>query len=130
SAADDQFYSRLFAVVATALLAMALYRIVLPFIGPLIWALFLAFLLHPLHVRATRQFRGRQNLSAALLTIAAFVVLVGPLAAVSAAFVSQVVDLVQWVQDTFAKQTHQQLTAVPIVGPVVRWLHDSFGVRT
>jgi predicted PurR-regulated permease PerM len=126
----DHFYSRVFAVTATAVLGIALYKIVLPFIGPLMWALFIAFLLHPLHVRISRQLRDRQNLSAAILTFATFVMLVGPLAALSAAFVSQAIELVQWVQETFGKQSHQPLANLPIIGPIVQWLRESFGIRT
>src|SRR5262249_23285149 len=95
----DPFYTRIFAVGATALLGWMLYRILAPFLGPVAWALFIAFLLHPLHVRLTRQFRGRENLSAALLTLATFILLIGPLAALSAAFVSQSADVIQWIQE-------------------------------
>jgi predicted PurR-regulated permease PerM len=130
SLGNDHFYSRVFALVATALLGLALYKVIAPFLGPLAWALFIAFLLHPLHVRVTRRLKGRENISAALLTAATFLLLIGPLTAMSAAFVAQSADLVQWIQDTFAKQTRQQLTSLPLVGPVLHWLHDSFGVRT
>ena len=131
--ADDRFYSRLFAVGATAVLGFALYRIVIPFIGPMMWALFIAFLLVPLHTRMTRRFRGRENLSAALLTVATFVLLIGPITAMSAAFVSQAIDLVQWLQETLTKKSGQQyrdLVDLPLIGPVLQWLRDNFGVRT
>jgi predicted PurR-regulated permease PerM len=128
--APDLFYSRIFAVTATALLGLALYRVTAPFIGPLVWALFISFLLRPLHVRLTRQLRGRENLSAALLTVGTFILLIGPLTAMSAAFVSQAIDLVQWVQDTLAKQTRQQLISLPIFGPALHWMRDTFGIRT
>lgn len=130
---DYRFYSRVFAVAATILLGAVLYQIIAPFLGPIMWALYLAFLLHPLHVRMTRQFGGRENLSAALLTLATFVLLIGPLTAMSAAFVSQAVDLVQWAQEALAKQTRQQYRALadaPIVGPALQWMRDNLGVRT
>ncbi len=132
-AADDHFYSRVFAIATIALLGLALYQIVLPFLGPLIWALFLAFLLHPLHVRMTRQFKGRENVSAALLTLATLVILIGPVTAMSAAFVAQAGDLVQWVQETLAKRTQQQyrmLADVPFVEPMLQWMRDNFGIST
>jgi len=130
---EDVFYSRIFAVAATALLGLALYQIISPFIGPLVWSLFIAFLLYPLHVRMTRRLGGRENLSAALLTLATFVLLIGPLAALSAAFVSQSADLVQWVQEALAKQTrlgYRALADLPLVGPGLQWMRDGLGVRT
>ncbi len=132
SSSDDRFYARVFAVTATVVLGIVLYQIIAPFVGPLMWALFLAFLLYPLHVRLTRQLNGRENLSAALLTIATFVVLIGPLTAMSAAFVAQAVELVKWAQESLAKQTQQHgiLSEFPLVGPVLDWLRNSFGIRT
>jgi predicted PurR-regulated permease PerM len=130
---DDRFYARVFALAATAILGAALYQIIAPFLGPMMWALFIAFLLHPLHVRIARRFKNRENLSAALLTIGTFVLLIGPLTAMSAAFVAQAGDLVQWAQATLAKQTQQQyrvLTDLPIVGPILQWTRDNFGLRT
>jgi len=130
---DDRFYSRVFSLVATAVLGLALIQIIAPFVGPLMWAMFLAFLLHPLHVRLTRRCRGRENVSAALLTFAAFALLIGPVTALSAAFVAQTGDLVQWLQETLGKQTRQQYSALidlPLVGPSLEWLRENFGVRT
>lgn len=129
----DRFYSRVFAVVATALLGVVLYQIIEPFFGPLMWAAFIAFLLYPVHVRFARKLGGRENLSAALLTIGAFILLIGPLAAMSAAFAAQVADLVQWIQETLAKQTRQQynvLANAPVIGPALDWMRENFGLRT
>ena len=112
---------------------MLLYQIVAPFFGPLAWALFISFLLHPLHVRLTARLRGRENVSAALLTLATFILLIGPLTAMSAAFVAQAGDLVQWAQQTLAKQTRQQyatLAELPVLGPIMHWMRDSLGIRT
>jgi predicted PurR-regulated permease PerM len=131
--ATDPFYARVFGVVATAVLAIALYRIIAPFLGPLTWALFLAFLLHPLHVRIARQFKGRENLSAALLTLSTFILLIGPLTALSVAFFAQASELVQWAQATLAKQTSQQyraLSELPFVGTLLHWARDTLGIRT
>ena len=55
----DRFYARSFALATTAVLGYAFFRIVQPFLGPLLWALFLAFLLHPLHVRLTTRLKRR-----------------------------------------------------------------------
>jgi len=83
----DRFYARTFALVTALVLGIALYKIVQPFFGPLLWAMFIAFLLNPLHIWLTHRLKGRAQLSAALLTVLTLIVLVGPLAALSAAFV-------------------------------------------
>jgi len=79
----DRFYARTFALVTALVLGIALYKIVQPFFGPLLWAMFIAFLLNPLHIWLTHRLKGRAQLSAALLTVLTLIVLVGPLAALS-----------------------------------------------
>ncbi|HTE42829.1 MAG TPA: AI-2E family transporter, partial [Steroidobacteraceae bacterium] len=67
-----------------------------------------------------------------LLTFAAFVMLIGPLTAISTAFAAQAGDLVQWVQATLAKQTRQEwlVADAPVIGPALDWMRDTFGIRT
>ena len=126
----DRFYARTFALVTALVLGIALYKIVQPFFGPLLWAMFIAFPLYPLHVWLTRRLKGRAQLSAALLTVLTLIVLVGPLAALSAAFAAQVGDLLQAVQSTVADQTHNvfDLTKVPWIKDTIDWLDGTFGV--
>ncbi len=105
----DRFYARTFALVTCAVLGVALFKIVEPFLGPLLWAIFIAFLLYPLHVRVVAKLRARSKSasqwSALLLTVLTFIVVIGPLTALSAAFAAQVGDLLQTVQSTVADQT-------------------------
>jgi predicted PurR-regulated permease PerM len=129
---QDHFYSRVFAVTVTAVLAFALYEILTPFLGPLMWALFIAFLLYPAHTRLTVRLRNRPNLSAGLLTAAAFIMLIGPLTALSAAFAAQAGDLIDWVQNLVQSQgreRYQRLVDVPLVGPLLNWIRGTFGIR-
>ena len=83
----DRFYARTFALLTALLLGVALFKIVQPFFGPLLWALFIAFLVNPLHVWLTRRLKGRSQLSAALLTVLTLIVVScaksGPLATTS-----------------------------------------------
>lgn len=127
----DRFYARTFALATTLVLGIALYYILAPFLGPLLWALFIAFLLHPLHVRLTRRLRNRAQLSALLLTLLTFVVIIGPLTALSAAFAAQVGDLLQFAQQTVADQTKSNvlnLTNVPWIRDALAWLNGTFGI--
>jgi predicted PurR-regulated permease PerM len=127
----DRFYARTFALVTCLVLGLALFKIVEPFLGPLLWAIFIAFLLYPLHVRLAARLRGKPQWSAALLTVLTFVVIIGPLTALSAAFAAQVGDLLQLVQDKVAGQTSGNvlnLANVPWVRQGLDWLNDTLDV--
>lgn len=128
----DRFYARTFALVTVLLLGIALFKIVQPFLGPLLWAVFIAFLLYPLHVRLTARLKGRRQLSAFLLTMLTLIVVLGPLTALSAAFAAQVGELLQSVQSTVADQTRSNvlnLTNVPWVRDSLGWLDRTFDIN-
>jgi len=129
---EDRFYTRAFALITALVLVAALYRIVQPFLGPVLWAIFLAFLLHPLHARLTRHLHRRPQSSALLLTGLTFIVLVGPLTALSAAFAAQVGELLQYLQQTVADQSKDNvldLANVPWVRDAIGWLDSSFDIN-
>jgi len=80
------FYTRAFALIALLLIGYLLYLVLSPFFAPLAWSLFIAFLISPLQRWLARKLGGRPAWSAALLTIAVFFMVIGPLAALGAAF--------------------------------------------
>lgn len=128
----DRFYARSFALITTLILAFALMKIVQPFAGPLLWAIFLAFLIYPLHVRLTRRLKGRAHWSAFILTILVLVLVLGPLTALSAAFAAQVGDLLQFAQSTVADQTKRnvfELGNVPWLAGPLEWLETTFDIN-
>lgn len=127
----DRFYTRAFALATCVALGFALYRILTPFLDPLLWAIFLAFLLHPLHVRLTRRLRNRPHWSALALTLLTLILFVGPLTALSATFAAQVGDLLGYVRTTLADQTTSNvldLTNVPWIQATLARLENLFGV--
>lgn len=127
---DQAFYERSFVLAALALLAYLLYLILAPFFAPIAWAFFIAFLLHPAQSSLARRLSGRKSLSAALLTVVTFLMLVGPLAALAATFVRQVADLLRYAQQ-FATEhptAAKDLTAVPVVGRALAWLDQNVGI--
>ncbi len=127
----DRFYARTFALFTVLALGLAFYRIVEPFLGPLMWAIFLAFLLNPLHRRLTRLLRNRPHASAFALTLLTLVVFVGPLTALSAAFATQVGELIQYVQTTVADRSNVlDLTKVPWIRSGLEWLDGTFSINT
>ena len=122
---SDRFYTRTFALVTCAVLAIALYKILMPFLGPLIWAMFLAFLLHPLHIWLTRKLRHRAQLSALLLTFGVLLLFLGPLAGLSAAFAAQVTELVRNAQGFLADQGGaSSLSLESIPGINAPWIQE------
>lgn len=130
-APGEAFYARTFALITLLFLGFLLYQILLPFFAPIAWAIFIAFLLHPLHAWLVAQLGGRANLSAALLTLATLIILVGPLTALGAAFAVQVADLLQYAQQLAAGRTPEDLatlTTLPVVGGLFAWLQDTFDV--
>lgn len=100
----DRFYRRTFVLVTCVVLALALFKILTPFLGPMLWAGFLAFLLYPLHVRLTRLLRNRPQTSALLLTFGVLILFLGPLGAMAATFAAQVGDLVRHGQELLANR--------------------------
>ena len=125
------FYARAFALIGLLLLGYLLYLILSPFLAPIAWALFIAFLVYPLHRRFARRLGGRAALSAALLTVFVFLVLIGPLTALGAAFAKQAADLTKYVQQLVVEHkpsTASDLAELPVVGPAIDWLQDNAGV--
>jgi len=125
------FYTRAFALIALLLIGYLLYLVLLPFFAPLAWSLFIAFLIHPLHAWLTRRLRGRATVSAALLTLATFLLVIGPLGALGAAFGAQVADLARQAQ-AFAVEHKpsdlSDLASLPVIGPAVVWLQQNTGI--
>ena len=125
------FYARTFALAAAALLAWLVYLVLSPLAQPIAWALFIAFLLQPLHRGLGRAMGGRQVLSAALLTLATVILLLGPLGALGAAFAAQVTELAKWAQEFAVEhrpETLSDLSSVPVVGPVLDWIQEKSGL--
>jgi predicted PurR-regulated permease PerM len=125
------FYTRAFAIATIVVLGVLLYRLLAPFYSAIIWALFIAFLLHPLHRRLDHHLGRRKQLSALLLTLTTFIVLVGPLTALTAAIASQAGDLLQLAQGTVTEHDFgsiRNITDIPGIGPVLEWSQRNLGI--
>jgi predicted PurR-regulated permease PerM len=125
------FYARAFALAGLLLLGFLLYLILTPFLAPIAWALFIAFLIYPVQRRLARRLGGRAALSAALLTVFVFLIVVGPLTALGAAFGKQAADLTKHVQQLVVEHrpsTPSDLATLPVVGPAIDWLQENAGV--
>jgi predicted PurR-regulated permease PerM len=125
---DDVFYTRTFALVALALLGVLLFWILSPFFAALAWALFIAFLITPIHLWLTTKLRGRAALSATILTLATFVILIGPLTALIAAFAAQAAALLEYMRVVSTERGGFDLASTPVLGSLLTWAQNSLGV--
>jgi predicted PurR-regulated permease PerM len=96
---EGSFYQRVFALTATALLGLALVRMISPFVGPILWGLLLAFMLAPVNQALVRALRGRAGLAALLLTVASVLLILLPAVLLGVAFANQAGELVRLIQE-------------------------------
>src|SRR6185503_10435119 len=128
---DRTFYAHTFALVALFLVGYLLYLVLWPLLVPIAWATFIAFLIYPLHARLTRRLHGRTALSAALLTAAVFLLVIGPLAALGTAFAAQVTDLARRAQSFAVEHRPADLSDLAnllVIGPLLAWVQETAGV--
>jgi predicted PurR-regulated permease PerM len=128
----NSFYERAFGVIVAALLGYALLRIFTPFLGPLTWAAFLAFLLNPLNVRLRKRLRGNATAAAIVMTILTPIVILLPLTAVSIQFVAQASALVQGLQGAALKFDIRGIAdfgQFPWIAGASHWLTMHFSVN-
>jgi predicted PurR-regulated permease PerM len=127
---SSSFYQRTFALVVSAVLGYALILVFVPFVGPMTWAAFLAFLLFPLNLRLRRRFPAR-GMAAGLLTLLAPVVILLPLSALSIDFVAQISALMQKLQKSAAAldiKSLSDLQQFPWIARINGWLEAHAGI--
>ena len=126
-----EFYTKAFFVVLAALVGYGLLLVLQPFAGSMAWAIFLAFLLYPLHRWLTRKFRGREGASAGLITGLTPFVLLTPLTFLGIVFARQARALVEYIQQSNFKldgSTLANLEQYPVIGPVARLAREQLSV--
>jgi predicted PurR-regulated permease PerM len=126
----SSFYPRVFALIVAAVLGYALILIFAPFIRPIAWAAFLAFLLYPLNLRLRRRFPGR-GVAAGVLSLLAPIVILLPLSALSIAFVAQISVLIQKMQKSAAGldiKSLSDLQQFPWIARINGWLESHTGI--
>jgi predicted PurR-regulated permease PerM len=129
--AFDSFYTRAFAIGTTLILGLACYQFIEPILGPLLWAILLAFMLHPIQLRLTRRIGNRPTLSAWIITLGSLILILGPLVALGSSFPKQASDLVQSVQTSVTLETRedfQQLVTHPSLQRASAWLKQNLGI--
>jgi predicted PurR-regulated permease PerM len=127
----SSFYPRIFALVVAAVLGYALILIFAPFVGPMAWAAFLAFLLYPLNLRLRRRLAGKKGLAAGVLTFLAPITILLPLSALSIDFVAQISALMQKLQRSAAEldiKSLSDLQQFPWIARINVWLEAHAGI--
>lgn len=128
---QDRFVTRVVALAVAAVLAYVLFLIFRPFIGSIVWALLIAYLLFPFVIRLRRRLGGRKVPAAVLMTLGVILVFGIPAAAVTAAFAGQAVDLAQRLSGLaqhYEIQAPEDLVKLPVVGTAMEWLDAALPV--
>jgi predicted PurR-regulated permease PerM len=114
---------QLFSVVFFAVLALLLYQIALmfrPFLFPVLWAVILAHMTYPAHVRLTARLGGRDALSAWCLTLGVLAIVVVPVLLMAVLLVREAVGaelaVRGWIEAGGIQRLPAQLSKVPVVG--------------
>jgi predicted PurR-regulated permease PerM len=109
-----------------ALLAIAGYLVVEPFLVPLLWAAILVYVSWPLYRRIDRGLRARRTLSALLMTLLLVAAVVLPVLAVAGLLADEVGLAYRTLSARFADQPLALpgfVARIPAVGP---WLQETF----
>jgi predicted PurR-regulated permease PerM len=129
-AAPSGLYARLFALVTAAALAVALFKILRSFIGPILWSVLFAFLLFPANRALRRVFGGRRAHAAMALTLAVVLGFMLPAFLVVIAFTRQASGLLTRLQAAAGRLQGVHLEdflAIPVIGQAVSWIGSLTG---
>lgn len=126
------FYTRLFALLAGAVTAGLAITVLLPIWQPILWALFIAALVHPVQRWLAMRLHRRNSLAAALLTVATFLVVVGPVSGLVAAFGAELAALAQKVESPRGGGVNParlpELGELPVAGESLELARRYFGI--
>jgi predicted PurR-regulated permease PerM len=125
SGSQGQLYPRVFALVTVALLGIVIFEILRPFLGALLWAGLLAFLVFPINQALRRALRDRRGAAASLLTLAVILLIVVPAVLVGVLFVAQASDLfgrLQVIAAQYRIGKASDVFRIPAFDLSVRWI--------
>ena len=126
-----EFYTKVFFVVLAAFVGYLLLLVLQPFAGSMAWAIFLAFILSPLHTWLTRKLGKRPGSAAGIITGLTPFALLTPITLLGIAFANQARMLLVYLQDRNVKLDGSillQLEQYPVIGPAARWAREELSV--
>jgi predicted PurR-regulated permease PerM len=121
----DRFSVRAFSIGFALLLVYLLWLIFRPFVGPILWAGLLAFMLFPVNTVLRRRLRGRKGVAALLLTLAVLFGVIVPTVFLGTLFAKQVAELAGKVSALGARyqiEKPMDLFRIPALDRAVRWI--------
>lgn len=127
------FHSRVFGLVFAGVLLWALFRILAPFLSPILWALLAAFLLFPANRWLRKRLKGRKGAAALVLTTIVILGIVGPAVSLAVAFVGQGSDLLTKLSamaDQYKIARPSDILQVPVVDRILHAIQDRIPVTT
>lgn len=126
---------QVFAVCFLTILLILVYQVYTffrPFLMPILWAMILAHLMFPVHDRFARLLRGRQTLSAALMTLAIMLIVVLPVVLLSIVLVDEAINaqraLAAWIEAGGIKRLPELIAGLPLVGGTIQDILSRAGV--
>ena len=122
-----EFYTKAFFVGLAILVGYLLLLVLQPFAGSMAWAIFLAFILYPLHSWLTRKLKNRPGSSAGIITgLSPFALLI-PLTLLGVAFANQARALVAYLRSQDLHLDGSLLLEIekyPVIGPAARFARE------
>jgi len=119
---------QVFAICFLAILLVLVYQVYTffrPFLMPILGAMILAHLMFPVHDRFAKLLRGRETLSASLMTLGIMLVVVLPLVVLSVVLADEAINaqkaLAAWIESGGIKRLPDLIAGLPVVGGTI---HD------
>ena len=126
-----EFYTKAFFVALAVLVGYLLLLVLQPFAGSMAWAIFLAFILYPLHSWLTRKLKNRPGSSAGIITgLSPFALLI-PLTLLGVAFANQARALVAYLRSQDLHLDGSLLLEIekyPVIGPAARLAREELQI--
>jgi predicted PurR-regulated permease PerM len=115
-------------IAASILTAYLCYRVLLPFLPALIWAVTLAIVARPLHRWLDKRLK-RRSLTTSLTLLITILVLVIPVVLITNELIDQATSLVQYVRSPeFLQRINAEIAKHPQVQPIINWAQHRFSI--
>lgn len=112
----------LFILLLTFFSFYLLYRILLPFLAPLLWALLLAIIFFPLSQKLHHLLKKKRVLSSAIMTFLVFLVIILPAGFLIVSLTQEVIDFYHWLEGMIRAGDFQNFIQKIAQWGSVRWL--------
>jgi len=122
-----EFYTKAFFVALAVLVGYLLMLVLQPFAGSMAWAIFLAFILNPVHNWLARKLGNRPGTSAGIITGLTPFALLTPLTLLGLAFANQARGLIEYLRSQnlhFDATMLLEVEKYPVIGPVARFARE------